>query len=197
MTAPDTSKTGLRQRLRRDLLALAPATRDSASNRLRELLETTPAWQSARAILAFVPLRSEPDVWPAVLAAAARGAAICLPRHEAASDSYRPCRVENFDRDLRSGPHGVLEPAGECPWVEINHLDFILVPGVGFTPSGGRLGRGKGYYDRMLAAAPGLKCGVAFDLQVIPELPLEPHDVRLDLIITESRRLPAIPRVSS
>jgi 5-formyltetrahydrofolate cyclo-ligase len=197
MSLPDNPKATLRSRLRQALRELSPESRSAASGHLRTLLELEPAWQSARTLLAFVPLRSEPDVWPSILAAAARGVTVCLPRHDLAADGYRPCRVPNLERDLRPGPHGVLEPAGDCPWEEINQLDFILVPGVGFAPSGGRLGRGKGYYDRMLAAAPGLKCGVAFDLQVIPELPLEPHDVRLDLIITESRRLTAIPRVSS
>jgi len=73
----------------------------------------------------------------------------------------------------------------------------ILVPGVGFSPSGGRLGRGRGYYDRMLADLPGVRCGVAFDLQVISELPLEPHDARLDHLVTPSLCLSISSRARS
>jgi len=64
--------------------------------------------------------------------------------------------------------------------------DVILVPGVAFSPGKVRLGYGGGFYDRFLAASDALKIGVAFSCQVLPELPAEAHDVRMDAIITEN-----------
>jgi 5-formyltetrahydrofolate cyclo-ligase len=69
----------------------------------------------------------------------------------------------------------------------MNRLDFALVPGLGFTTDGRRLGRGKGYYDRVLAQVRGFKCGVAFDQQIVDEIPAEPHDAQLDCILTPTR----------
>ena len=66
-------------------------------------------------------------------------------------------------------------------------LDLALVPGIGFTLDGGRLGRGKGYYDRLLAEVPVMKCGVAFECQIADEFPLESHDVQLNCILTPTR----------
>jgi 5-formyltetrahydrofolate cyclo-ligase len=64
---------------------------------------------------------------------------------------------------------------------------LILVPGVAFDLHGGRLGRGKGYYDRLLKELRGTTCGVAFDQQVVEAIPVEPHDVRLDHVLTPTR----------
>jgi 5-formyltetrahydrofolate cyclo-ligase len=66
-------------------------------------------------------------------------------------------------------------------------LDFILVPGVAFDLSGRRLGRGKGYYDRLLKQTRGTTCGVAFDEQIVGEIPVEPHDLNVNCILTPTR----------
>jgi 5-formyltetrahydrofolate cyclo-ligase len=62
------------------------------------------------------------------------------------------------------------------------------VPGLGFTPDGRRLGKGRGYYDRLLRLVRAFRCGIAFDEQIIEDLPAGPHDERLDCILTPSRR---------
>jgi 5-formyltetrahydrofolate cyclo-ligase len=66
-------------------------------------------------------------------------------------------------------------------------LDLILVPGVAFDLQGRRLGRGKGYYDQLLGALHGTRCGVAFDQQVVDEIPMAPHDMTLHCILTPTR----------
>ncbi|MBP9903534.1 MAG: 5-formyltetrahydrofolate cyclo-ligase, partial [Verrucomicrobia bacterium] len=69
----------------------------------------------------------------------------------------------------------------------LNRLDLVLVPGVAFDPRGGRLGRGQGYYDRLLAGVRGTKCGVAFDEQIVDAVPVGPLDIRLNCILTPTR----------
>ena len=68
-------------------------------------------------------------------------------------------------------------------------LDVVLVPGVAFDLGGRRLGRGAGYYDRLLTGVRGTTCGVAFDEQISGELPVEPHDVHVNCILTPTRWL--------
>ena len=179
-------KSLLRQRLRQELLQLPERVRAEGSAQIRRTLTAQAFWRNAATILAFVPMQTEPDIWEAVVAASAEGRRICLPRYDSPTQRYLPALIEDPTGDFRRGMHGVLEPAEHCPIGVVMPLDLILVPGVGFTPSGGRLGRGRGYYDRMLADLPGLRCGVAFDLQVISDLPLEPHDARLDHLVTPS-----------
>ena len=65
--------------------------------------------------------------------------------------------------------------------------DLILVPGVAFDLHGRRLGRGKGFYDQLLAAVRGTTCGVAFEQQMVREVPVEPHDIHLNSILTPTR----------
>jgi len=69
----------------------------------------------------------------------------------------------------------------------LNRLDLTLVPGVAFDLHGRRLGRGKGIYDQILAAVGGLTCGITFDEQVVSEVPVEPHDIQVNRILTPTR----------
>lgn len=108
---------------------------------------------------------------------------------------YLPCtdtkqRTLYFHRvkslaELKVGAFGILEPSSEAPEISVKDLDLILVPGVAFDSTKGRLGYGGGFYDRVLRETKALKVGVAFSFQVVPELPLEPFDVRMDLLLTE------------
>lgn len=92
-----------------------------------------------------------------------------------------------------SGPLGVREPASSDP-VPLEEIDVFIVPGAAFDVSGGRLGRGGGYYDATLVAAPrALRVGFGFDEQVVPAIPMLPHDAPLDWIVTPSRKLRCEP----
>jgi 5-formyltetrahydrofolate cyclo-ligase len=91
------------------------------------------------------------------------------------------------------GRFGIREPRKELPCAPAHLLadrDLAwIVPGVAFDETGGRLGRGRGYYDRMLRDVLGIKVGVGYDWQVVPCLPSSSHDVRMDVIVTNSRIL--------
>jgi 5-formyltetrahydrofolate cyclo-ligase len=185
--APGSSKSDWRQHFRAQLARLSPTDRAAASALLRQRIETQPQWQRARVVLLFIPTQLEPDILPLAQTALASNKILALPRHVTATNSYTAARVTDLARDLAPGQFGIPEPRPECPDLPLNELDFCLVPGLGFALDGCRLGRGRGYFDRLLAAIPGFKCGVAFDCQVVPELPSEPHDVRLDCILTPTR----------
>jgi len=112
-----------------------------------------------------------------------------LPRFNAATGHYEAAVVRDLEKDFTEGKFGILEPAAACEVADLKRLDLILVPGVAFDWQGHRLGRGKGFYDRLLAAVSGKTCGVGFDQQVVATLPVEPHDVRLNCILTPSHWL--------
>lgn len=188
----DGQKAVIRSELRDALRRLSLGQREADSALIRHRLLTQPLWAAARAVLFFVPIGDEPDLWSLVGPALARGKIVSLPRYYAKDDLYLPCIIRDLAGDLVPGRFGLLEPAAHCPVFNLKQLDLALVPGIGFTLDGGRLGRGKGYYDRLLAEVPGFKCGVAFDCQVTTSLPMEPHDVRLNCILTPTRWHPVI-----
>ncbi len=184
---PAEIKAALRRQLRERLQSLSAEERSEASAQIRQRLAEQPVWQKARSILFYVPTHNEPDLWSLAIEALGLGKLVALLRHAADTDSYAPCLIREPSGDLQPGRFGILEPAAHCPVFDVKQLDLVLVPGIGFTIDGGRLGRGKGYYDRLLAEVPGFKCGVAFDCQMAGEIPLEPHDVRLNCILTPTR----------
>lgn len=95
-----------------------------------------------------------------------------------------------YDRSrMALGAFHIEEPQGDDT-ADINSIELIVVPAVAYDRRGGRVGRGKGYYDRLLADSRATKIGVGYDFQFIEEdIPVEPHDVAVDIVITESRRL--------
>ena len=180
-------KAALRAHVRSELQKLSSDERTVASARVCARLERQEVWKQARSILFYAPLPDEPDVWPMVADGLSMGKAIALPRFVPQQNLYVACRVRDPARDLHPGQFGVREPDDHCPQIPLNRLDFVLVPGVGFDLNGRRLGRGKGFYDRWLADHHGTMCGVAFDQQVVGEVPIEPHDIRLSCILTPTR----------
>jgi 5-formyltetrahydrofolate cyclo-ligase len=95
-------------------------------------------------------------------------------------------------QDLVPGHYGILEPRDElrrdsARWLDASQIQLFVVPGLAFDDRGGRLGLGKGYYDRLLGRiSPEVpKIAVAFESQMIPQVPMGPHDVTVDAVITE------------
>lgn len=82
------------------------------------------------------------------------------------------------------GYRGILEPSAEAPSVDAGDIRFAVIPGMAFDCGGGRLGRGKGYYDRLLPSLACVKAGVAFPHQLVGKVPMEAHDVPMDMVIT-------------
>jgi 5-formyltetrahydrofolate cyclo-ligase len=180
-------KRELRGAARERLALMTPAARVEASRQLRARLAARPEWTSAGSVLFFASLGEEPDIWDLLSLAISGGKVAALPRYDVKGGEYVACRVRDLETDIQAGRFGIREPAPRCgaePW---KRLDLILVPGVAFDPRCRRLGRGNGFYDRILAAVEGRTCGVSFDEQIVSEIPLEPHDVALNSILTPTR----------
>jgi 5-formyltetrahydrofolate cyclo-ligase len=187
MNSPiESDKTLLRQQVRARLRALSAEQLRADSQQVCERLFTLPVWKRARIVLLFAPLPDEPDILPVISTALKEGKEVSLPKLDSAGFGYDASPIKSLE-DLSPGKFGILEPRDTTTAMALNRLDLVLVPGVAFDPRGGRLGRGKGYYDRLLAAVNGTKCGVAFDEQIVDAVPVGPMDVRLNCILTPTR----------
>ncbi len=179
-------KKRLREQTDERLKDLTEADRTRAAVDLCNRMAAAPEWRRARSILAFAPMSGEINIWPLLAEAEARGVRLAFPRYDKIRKAYQACSVTGL-ADLQPGWYGIREPAPHCAPVKTMLLDLILVPGVAFDLQGRRLGRGKGFYDRLLQTLKGVTCGVAYDQQIVGEVPVEAHDVPLDSILTPTR----------
>ncbi len=190
------AKAALRAEALEAVRALPAAERAEAAEAALARLAEWDAWREAKTVALFCGKSDEIDTEGIVRRALAEGKAVLLPRM-ASEPSGAPriemAAVRDYDRDLVEGAFGVLEPARELPAEPesgIAEPDLILVPGTAFDERGGRVGRGKGFYDRWLEGRAATRAGLCFDAQVVrKKLPLEAHDQLLDALVTERRRL--------
>ena len=135
------------------------------------------AYRRAASVMAFVAFKGEPDTDPLFARMAVDGKRLLLPRVESSgivvADGTSPLVASNF---------GVREPTG--PAIGLGEIDLVIVPGLAFTPAGDRLGYGQGYYDRFLPTVPAASVGVCFVDQLVDELPVTAHDVRVGTVIS-------------
>ena len=117
---------------------------------------------------------------------------VVLPAFAADSFDVQLMKVDHPDKDLVKGPRKILQPdPSRCKAIPIDRIDISIVPGIAFDEKGGRLGTGGGYYDRLLPrlSITTRKVSLAFEDQVIAQVPMEPHDRFIDIIITEKRNI--------
>jgi len=178
---------------RRD--ALPPAARSRASERIAQAILGRDDFAKARVVMAYCSFASELDTSAIVAAILARGKTLVLPWIDRPGDALRLFAVTDPATQLAANKLGIREPQPAlCAPVPCTALDFILVPGVAFDANGGRLGHGKAYYDRLLHAcraqgAAAATVAGAFDVQIVDQVPMEAHDVAIDTVITERRRI--------
>lgn len=181
------AKAELRAKIRSILKSLTPEKRTSDSAKLCVSLKQQHSFQNAASILFFAPLPEEPDLWPLLNEVLATKKLIALPCFDSENQTYLPRRINDIHVEIMSGKFGIREPVPACVAIPLEDLDVVLVPGVAFDASGHRLGRGKGYYDRLLQNLKGRKIGIAFDEQVVDAVPVGKNDVKVDLILTPTR----------
>lgn len=160
---------------------MTPAERAVASSLACGYLGTSALFRSARTIALYAAWRTEADPRALETPAKAVGARIVYPK-------MLDERIHFFEAShatLKAGYSGILEPGDDAVEVESSAIDLIVVPGLAFSPDGGRLGHGRGHYDRLFAARRSIAVGMAFSCQLLPTLPLEPHDQPLDAVVTD------------
>ncbi len=187
MTDIQARKSELRRALRSRWKTVDDRDRAELSAMAVELMRSRPEWAQARKVMLFAPRADELDIQPLIADALNSDRVVALPRFNAQQDMYEAAMVVDPTVDLIPGFKGIMEPGPQCPAVLLAEFDLVLVPGLGFDATGARLGRGKGYYDRILAGVRGKKCGVAMDWQVVESIPVSGHDMKVDFILTPTR----------
>lgn len=150
--------------------------RDIRSVELWHRLAQLDVYAEARVVMAFAALPGEPDTDALFRRLADVGKQLVLPRID--GDLLVPVRAGGT---WSSGTWGIREPVG--PAVDVTDIDLVIVPGLAFTVDGHRLGRGKGFYDRFLAAVDAPTIGVCFSEQIVDELPVEGFDICVDRVV--------------
>ncbi len=172
---------------------LSSSDRAALSERIALRLVGLEAFERARTVALYAPMGAEVDTEPIARAAAERGMRTAYPRVVAGN------RVLEFaagsPSDLVTGALGTREPPRTATPIDAASLDLLLVPGVAFDERCHRVGRGGGYYDATLATLPpqALRIGLAFEVQLVGEVPDEPHDAAVDVVVTEARVVFRLP----
>lgn len=115
---------------------------------------------------------------------------VVLPAFDPQKFEMNLMKVDQFAKELVPGPRNVLEPnKNRCKTVPMERIDIAIIPGLAFDEKGGRIGSGKGYYDRLIPklAITTRKVALTFEEQIVPQIPMESHDKHVDIIITDKR----------
>lgn len=179
-------KDELRRTYRRLRDTVASSEAAAAADAAAAHLLALPAVARARTIAVYSPVHGELSPGPAVRALRERGVAIAFPR-VLAPDRLLTFHLVARDDELEPGAFGILEPAAGAPAVGTGAIDVYLVPGLAFDDAGTRLGWGRGYYDRTLAAdRHGVRVGYCYQCQVVPHVPRTDDDLPVQHIVTEA-----------
>lgn len=194
------AKRRAREAARGEVSRLTADQRAAAARSLCDRLLDWDRYRHASTIFLYLSpagADDEPDLAPLIAEAHRAGKVLAAPRIGWNAGTMDPVTLA-FDAQGRQQTEvrrmGIPEPLpGSGKLLTPNQLDLILVPGLGFDSSGGRVGRGAGYYDRYLSQILALPMprasivGVAFDCSVIAEVPMDQHDVRMDAVMTDRR----------
>jgi 5-formyltetrahydrofolate cyclo-ligase len=179
-------KATLRREVLADFATIPAADRAAWSETIARTVLALPEVRASNgALMAFLSMRDELDTTPLLCGALDAGLAVYSPCTSRRGRRLVPTRLEAVDA-VCDGAYGIREPAC-AETAEPVDLGVVIVPAVAFDRRGYRLGRGGGYYDRFLAqlSASAVTCGVVFSRHVLAEVPVEPHDLAVDLVVTE------------
>jgi len=149
------------------------------------------AYLNSKTIFTYVSFRSEVDTKSFINKALKDHKRIAVPMTLAREKTIVPCEISSLD-DLIPGTWSILEPKKDnCKLLDSKEIDLVIIPGLAFDNSFNRLGYGAGYYDRFLPSlnSSTVKLGIAFDFQLIEQIPHEDNDIQMDGIITDRRLL--------
>lgn len=173
----------MKQRLRERAQGRRAA--QGASEAIQERLMAADWWAAAFEVGLYRSTPTEPATEALLADLLARGARVAVPVRRGAK--YAWGRVDASTR-WEKGAHGIWEPAAAAAAAAAD-LRVIVVPGVAFDAQGGRLGHGRGHFDRLLARSEALLVGLCFENRFVEAVPMEPHDVRMDVVATEKRMI--------
>jgi 5-formyltetrahydrofolate cyclo-ligase len=183
-------KQSLREELTARRKAMTPDLIDGRGLKVQSRFLASPYYHKARTVALYAPIRGEVPTRDILIAALQDDKIVCYPLSHVHGRilSFRAIKSE---AELEPGRLGVREPTNASDLVPVDQIDLFVVPGLGFTREGKRLGRGGGYYDATLraASARSRRIGLGFTDQIVELMPTNGDDVDMDLVVTETESL--------
>jgi 5-formyltetrahydrofolate cyclo-ligase len=179
-------KKSLRTELKRRRASVSEDKRKKMSQQIFTFLHEIDEFNQATSLFCYISYQSEVDTHQLINSILRKGLDLAVPKILGPTEMIA---VPLLDlADLKPDKMGILTPLSKQ--IASGPYDVVITPGLGFTMMGERLGYGRGYYDKWFASNQvGLKIGIAFELQVVEELPIEKTDIALDMLVTEKRIL--------
>lgn len=173
----------LRSKMRKKIQAIGAARQKTKSRRIFKRVVESDFYSQCGSLLIYVSFKGEVETQGLIRRALKDGKKVFVPHVD--GKKMQACRIRDFDKDLKAGPYGILQPHSPKK-LKASDFDVVFVPGLAFDEAGGRLGRGAGYFDRFLSKLKKtVKIGLAYKEQAVKKVPVEKHDMRLDFLITD------------
>lgn len=182
------SKNELRLKMKSSFASLSREEYSNLNHNLSENLFKLEIIKKAKNIMIYYSIRKEVATVSLIGLLLKLGKTVALPVCTPEMD-LNAAVISDLGQ-LQPAPHGLMEPGSEAALLDNNEIELVVVPGVAFDEKGYRLGHGAGYYDRFLSkVSNGFKLGLAYDFQLVPQVPVERHDIAMDAILTPTRYL--------
>ncbi len=176
-----------RKHIRNIISTMDVETMKRHSCRACQLLISTDEYRRSKVVMLFLSMAGEIDTTIALEAAFADKKTVAVPVVNFERKVMSAVELQSINENIAIDRYGIRYPLNAAE-INVADIDFVIVPGLGFDTHGNRLGRGGGYYDKFLGA-PGcraIKCGFAFEKQVAPLIPTHSHDIKVDMLVTDS-----------
>ena len=177
-------KAALRKHLLEKRDATSAELRDIASEKIHENLKKNSSFINAENIACYFPIGSEVNTHNIMLDVLEQGKRLLLPK--IIDDNIEFYIVSNLEK-LEKGRFEIMEPKDSCE--RTKKIDCVLIPTVGVSKSGVRLGYGHGYYDRFLSSTDAMKISLTYSKQIVKSIPSDSHDIKIDWIVTEDENI--------
>ncbi len=184
------AKRELRKRLRAVRAALPPSAITQRSTAIVERVAHTDAWRDAKTVALFMSMPDEVQLGALIAMARAQRKRVALPVVVDGESvlTFRAPYAEGVEHPFVTSPFGIDEPSTEAPAVAYDSIDLVVVPALAIDPRGHRIGYGAGFYDHTLVLmTQAVRMGVAFDFQLVAEVPIRGADVPVTWIVTDTR----------
>ncbi len=175
-------KSALRKHLLEKRDATSAELRDISSGKIHENLKKISSYINSQNIACYFPIGSEVDTHDIMLSILKQSKNLLLPK--VVNDNLEFYIVPTLEK-LEKGSFEIMEPKDSCKKAE--KINCVLIPTVGVSTSGVRLGYGKGYYDRFLSSTNAVKISLTYSKQIVKSIPSDPHDIKIDWIVTEDK----------
>lgn len=174
------SKKEIRQEISKIKKAISSEQKQSMSEKIMQTVEGLEEFKQSNVVLAYHSLPDEVFTHEAVKRWS-KSKTILLPK--VVGDDLE-LRIYSSDDDLKQGSYGIMEPCGKL-WTDNDAIELAIIPGVAFDEKGNRLGRGKGYYDRLLPKLSCAKIGVCYPEQLVDNVPVDEYDIGMDIVVSQ------------